>query len=127
MSRLGAWRCWRRATLLAALAAGAGLAAATPDATRLPDPMQPPFVAAASAAPEAGVEKPVSYQLQGTRLDARNRNAVINGQLVKEGEQIDGATVLKISKTSVVIETGEQPSTLRLVQHDVKQRARVAP
>ena len=96
----------------------------------LPDPMQPPFTAAKLATPDAVVNPPVNYRLQGTKISARHRSAVINGQLVEEGGQVDGATVVTINKTSVMIESGDsgaQPSTLRLLKHDVKQQAHDAP
>ena len=121
-----------RRGLLVMLLVGVSTLAATPSegVGSLPDPMQPPFTAAKLATPDAVVNPPVNYRLQGTKISARHRSAVINGQLVEEGGQVDGATVVTINKTSVMIESGDsgaQPSTLRLLKHDVKQQAHDAP
>ena len=123
-----------RRGLLVMLLVGVRTLAATPSegVGNLPDPMQPPFTAAklATATPDAVVNQPVNYRLQGTKISGRHRSAVINGQLVEEGGQVDGATVVTINKTSVMIESGDsgaQPSTLRLLKHDVKQQAHDAP
>ena len=121
-----------RRGLLVVLLVGARTLAATPSegAGSLPDPMQPPVTAAKLVTPDAVVNQPVNYRLQGIKITARHRSAVINGQLVAEGGQVDGATVVTINKTSVMIESGDsgaQPSTLRLLKHDVKQQAHDAP
>ncbi len=90
----------------------------------LTDPMQPPVAPAATPTAEPGDAPPVVWQLQGIRIDQRRRSALINGQSVAVGEEVDGAKVLKIENDSVVIQSGEKPSTLRLLKHDVKQRSR---
>jgi len=99
-------------------------AAAAPPLEGLTDPMQPLVAPAATASTESGDTPPTVWQLQGIRIDQRRRSALINGQSVAVGEEVDGAKVLKIENDSVVIQSGEKPSTLRLLKHDVKQRSR---
>ena len=100
-----------------------GVAVAAP-LEGLTDPMQPLIAPAATPSQEASDAPPVVWQLQGIRIDTRRRSALINGQSVAVGEEVDGAKVLKIENDSVVIQSGDKPSTLRLLKHDVKQRSR---
>jgi hypothetical protein len=90
----------------------------------LTDPMQPLAAPVAIPSTEASDAPPVVWQLQGIRIDTRRRSALINGQSVAVGEEVDGAKVLKIENDSVVIQSGDKPSTLRLLKHDVKHRSR---
>ena len=95
----------------------------------LPDPMAPP--------PKATVERPkaddageparrVTYRLQGVKMNPSHRSAVINGQMVSVGDVVDGATVVSIESDTVVVQSGEDPITLKLLRNEVKQRSQVA-
>jgi len=55
--------------------------------------------------------------LQGIVFDQKTESvAVINGRIVREGEEVDGMKVLKIRPTSVTMLVEGQPHTLRLPQ-----------
>jgi MSHA biogenesis protein MshK len=100
------------------------LALAAPIPDGLADPMQPlhPVV---TAAPEENAAKPaLTWLLQGVKIDRHHRSALINGQVVRVGEMVDGARIVKIENDGVIIESGEQPSTLRLLKHEIKKRSR---
>ena len=111
------WSC-----LLGAVLAGSLSAAPTED---LADPMQPLhqiIEAEPQAAPDA---PPVSWEVQGIRIDRHHRSALINGQVARVGDIVDGATIIKIENDSVTLQSGTEPSTLRLLKHEIKQRSRV--
>lgn len=73
------------------------------------DPMRPEWPRA-MAEPAAGAETPaVSLKLQLVREQGRQKLAVINGQSLKLGEQIQGYRVQQIKADSVVLQRdGEQ-------------------
>jgi len=106
------------------IATGLLLLTVSAAAADLTDPMRPLVVPAATPSTESGDTPPAVWHLQGIRIDLRRRSALINGQSVAVGEDVDGAKVLKIENDSVVIQSGEKPSTLRLLKHDVKHRSR---
>lgn len=80
------------------------LAAAQP----LPDPTQPRFAGArgATTADAAPAPAPVRPVLQGLRLGARP-SAVINGQLLRPGQKLDGYTLLRLDAEAVVVVDAE--------------------
>jgi hypothetical protein len=90
-------------------------------ATDIPDPMRPLHPPASTA---VIAESPTTthYELSATKLNALYRLAIINDQVVTEGDRVDGATVLKISTGSVVIKTGTETTSLRLNSHAIKHR-----
>ncbi|HBS42189.1 MAG TPA: Type II secretory pathway component [Oceanospirillales bacterium] len=59
--------------------------------------------------PEAGI------RLQQILLSSSGNRAVINGQVVKKGETVDGARVLSISADSVVVNYRQNRKKLSLI------------
>jgi MSHA biogenesis protein MshK len=82
----------------------------------------------AQAAPETAgqdAQQPKTIpRLQAIRADGRHRSAVINGKVVRVGEEVDGAKVTAISTTSVVVIVEGKSSVLKLVGQDIKHAAR---
>lgn len=91
----------------------------------LADPMQPPVAPAAPHTADDSEGPQAVWRLQGIRIDHRRRSALINGRSVVVGDDVDGAKVLQIEDDRVVIQRGEAPSTLRLLEHDVKRTSRI--
>ena len=116
--------------MLLALAGAAASSAADEVSVRdLPDPMAPPPKAAAAPSKAEEASEPaqrVTYRLQGVKMNASHRSAVINGQRVSVGEVVDGATVVSIESDAVVLQSGEDPIKLKLLRNEVKQRSHVA-
>lgn len=75
------------------------------------DPTQPP-----PALSPAGGDAPVavSLRLQAIVLRPGNSRAIINGQSLKAGEQLDGVRVLAIQPRSVLVECQGRRELLRL-------------
>lgn len=62
-----------------------------------------------------------SWTLESTLVAHDRRVAVINGKLVSEGDTVDGARVIKISKLDVVVKTSGKRMTLQLLPDIVKK------
>ena len=88
----------------------------------------PPKAVAPSSKTEDAAEpvQRVTYRLQGVKMGGSHRSAVINGQMVSVGEVVDGATVVSIESDAAVVQSGEDPITLKLLRNEVKQRSQVA-
>lgn len=113
-------QAWRLGLLVALVAGGVPAAA-----EELADPMQP-LHQTLEAGPEAVPETPAAtWLLQGIRIDRHHRSAVINGQVATVGDAVDGARIIKIENDSVTLQSGDEPSTLRLFKHEIKQRSHV--
>jgi MSHA biogenesis protein MshK len=81
------------------------------------DPTQPPaevFTASASAS------APAAPVLQSIVRGGRQSLAVINGQTLKVGDELDGAKLRAIYAHSVVLERQGQQQVLRLVEPIMK-------
>ena len=105
---------------------GALLAAVTASALELVDPMQPPAAPPAPVVVEDSPVKPAAWQLGAIKIEAGRRSAMINGRIVAEGEEVDGARVVAIAPRAVEIAVGNETVSLSLLQHDIKHRPSVA-
>ena len=91
-------------------------------ATSLEDPTRPNnhSVFAITPVPDA---KKDGWTLNSTLIAPNRRIAVINGVQVSEGESVDGAKVLQIRNSSVLLRTGERDITLDLFPDIVNTRS----
>lgn len=115
-----------RRQLAAGLLAVAGVG--TVAAQALIDPTRP-VNAAPAATSDAGdsVARPARPQLQSVLVSSKPGGrsvAVINGQTVRPGSSIDGASVVSISDTAVVLRRGKVLETLNLYPKAAPERAR---
>jgi MSHA biogenesis protein MshK len=84
-------------------------------AESLPDPTQPPHVAATPSALSGTAAPPTSgYTLTSIRASDATRRALLNGKWVRQGERVDGARVVAIRETEVVLATEAGRETLGL-------------
>lgn len=94
------------------------LALCLPAAAQLVDPTQPPPEAMApSAAGGAASVPPAPSGLQSVLIADKpggRRVTVINGRTVRLGESIDGAVLIKITPSEVVLKRGKRLETLKL-------------
>mgnify|MGYP001236451087 FL=1 len=108
-------------------AAGALLAATAASALELVDPMQPPAAPPVPAeVAEVTAVKPRAWHLGAIKIEAGRRSAMINGRIVTEGDEIDGARVVAIAPREVELAIGNETTSLSLLQHDIKLRPSVA-
>ena len=96
---------WVAGIVAAAVIAGGAVYLATRPAAPAPAVAPPPAAAAAPAVPE----------LRLTAISERDGApiAVVNDSVVREGDRVDGARVLRIAPTEVVVEVGGARRTLR--------------
>lgn len=99
------------------------------DARELIDPTRPQ-VGAATSPPELGAATSLpkrkaaarsAWTLESILVAADRRVAVINGELVSEGESIDGAHVIEIRELDVLVRTPRGRMTLQLLPGVVKE------
>ena len=74
-------------------------------AQTLDDPTRP-YRAPASNGPAGEARR--SFELSGVLLSSSRRIAVINGELYREGDTVDGARVVRIDPRSVRLQRGDQ-------------------
>lgn len=58
-----------------------------------------------------------NFILNGITYSENNKIAIINNQVLKEGDKVDKATLIKILKDSVLIEFAEKEITLTIKEH----------
>lgn len=59
-------------------------------------------------------EERISFVLSGILFDKKDALAIINGELVREGESVEEATVMEIGPKEVKLRYGEETITLKL-------------
>ncbi|MCG8324645.1 MAG: general secretion pathway protein GspB [Thiotrichales bacterium] len=69
-------------------------------------------------------EESTEWILSGIRIYGDDRQAILNGVPVREGEMIENAKVLTINETSVVVEEGDRHLVVKLLDTRVKKPAR---
>lgn len=101
----GSMAAWCCALLLAGLwGAGASRADALPDPTRPPALLLAPAQGAAPAGPV----------LQSVIISGRDRRALINGRMVRPGDKVGDAVVVRIREGAVVLRSGRALQTVKL-------------
>lgn len=108
-----------RSVLVIGLLALAGVASAEVlvDPTRPPTAMIPPEVLAAG--------KMAGPVLQSVLVSNGRRIAIISGKEVKENDRFNGARVVRISDTEVVLRSGKQVQVLKLFPDVNKQKVQL--
>lgn len=79
-------------------------------AQALSDPTRPPQVSAAAAAVAPGA---AASRLQSVLISPARKLAVIDGRTVPLGGMVDGATLVAIRESEVVLQKGSERETLR--------------
>lgn len=63
----------------------------------------------------------ITWRLSGIRIAESDRSAILNGQVVREGDNISGARIVEIKPAWVVIEHEKQRIRLELLDINIKQ------
>jgi hypothetical protein len=87
------------------------LAAAGADERAVRDPMQPFRAAEGAAAAEIAAPR---YALTAVLISAARRIAVVNGQLYRQGDIVDGAEVVQIEPNAVHLRAADGSFVIRL-------------
>jgi MSHA biogenesis protein MshK len=80
---------------------------------KLPDPTRPP-VLIDNPQSDAAASQYTGLVLQSVMISPHRKMAIINGQTVKLGEKFDGAQLVGISESEVVLRHGKTLQTLKL-------------
>jgi MSHA biogenesis protein MshK len=79
------------------------------------DPMKPPRFAPVTE--KKAAQKKASFTLQQIKMSQKGASAVINGKLVKEGDTVSGARVVRITSDKVVLKYRQKLKTLSLLSN----------
>ena len=85
------------------------------------DPTAPATQTNHPAAPGAAAQS--GWELHSTLVSAERRGAVINGQSLREGDQVAGARVARILAGEVFLDTPERRIHLRLLPNPLRTHA----
>lgn len=77
------------------------------------DPTRPPGLGSFESNKEP--VKRTSFKLQQIKVSTGSRSAVINGQIVREGDSVSGAEVMKITSDKVVLKYRKKLRFLSLI------------
>jgi hypothetical protein len=111
----------RVATTIALVGLGL-LGARVGTGAELPDPTRPYLynVTPPVSVPEKGKEQ---WRLSGVQIRANSRSAILNGQVVKVGDKIGAASVVRIEPWQVTLNENYRDIVVNLLMTDVKVRA----
>lgn len=86
--------------------------------TELPDPTRPATYLVEDLAPvffeEIDVNEKVNWKLSAIRISDKDRTAILNGKLVRVGDDVGPAKVLEIKPLSIVINHEDRKQIVRL-------------
>jgi hypothetical protein len=91
--------------------------------TELPDPTRPATYIVEDIEPvffdEIDVKEKINWKLSAIRISSEDRTAILNGKLVRAGDDIGPAKVLEINPLSIVIDHDERKLIVRLYNTSV--------
>ena len=79
------------------------------------DPMRPPQFAPVEQRKAAPTK--TSFSVQQIKTGATGTSAIVNGKLVKEGDTVSGARVVRITSDKVVLKYRQKLKTLSLLSN----------
>jgi MSHA biogenesis protein MshK len=79
------------------------------------DPTRPPEGLFAAPVSSQALKPEIHYQLQQIRITDNGASAVVNGELVREGDIVGSAKVISISANEVVLKVKQKQQVLSLI------------
>lgn len=89
----------------------------------LPDPTRPPTLHSDNLR-RLALATPQTFVVSAIKIGEDGRKAIVNDQLVKEGERLGEATVVEIAPGTVVIDYLSQRRNVRLLPFEVRRTPR---
>lgn len=86
----------------------------------LPDPTRPATYLDKSVEPvyvedfDTGIKAKINWELSAIRISENDRTAIVNGKLVRVGDEVESAKILEINPLSVLIDHEERKLIVRL-------------
>ncbi len=68
-------------------------------------------------------EKVIDWKLTAIQISDRGRTAIVNGRILRAGDEIGNVTVLEITPKSVVLDYGGKQLVVSLIPYSVKKIA----
>ena len=91
----------------------------------LPDPTRPATFIVEDREPvffeEINVKEKINWKLSAIRISTEDRTAIVNGKLVRVGDDVGPAKVLEINPISIVIDHEDRKLIVRLFNYSVKK------
>jgi len=92
--------------------------------TELPDPTRPAnYVVVDDEGPiffeEIETRERISLKLSAIRISANDKTAIVNGKLVRIGDEVDTAIIIEINRLSVVVSHEDKKIIVRLYNKQV--------
>ena len=93
----------------------------------LPDPTRPAdyYVAPVTVEVYELPKELIDWNVSAIRIKDSDKSAIVNGQLVRTGDQIGSATVLEIKPVAVVLNYENKHVVVRLFGDSVDKKARI--
>ena len=89
-------------------------------AETLPDPTRPSTFTIRRQIQDELPQEFISWNVKAIKTSEQERNAIVNDQLVKIGDEINSARVVDITPNTVVLEHDRKELVLRLLPKDFK-------
>jgi len=90
-------------------------------ANALPDPTRPADFFTRTVIDEEQPQESMNWHLTAIRTSTTGRSAILNGTLVKVGDEIESATVLEITSKSVVLDYNRRQLEINLIPRGIKK------
>lgn len=91
-------------------------------AQALPDPTRPyGFGSVVEIQQSFIADKKPEWRLSGIRINDKQRSAILNGRLVREGTDLGMATVVEIRPTELVLSQDHKQVVIKLLLSDIKR------
>ena len=88
----------------------------------LPDPTRPADFTDQAAIKAEVPKEFINWHVRAIRLSASGRNAIVNGRLVRVGDEIDSAKIVAITTNTVVLSHDRKRVILKLLPEEVKKK-----
>jgi len=97
--------------------------------TDLPDPTRPADFIAENTEPvfieEIDTTEKINWKVTAIRISEKDRSAIVNGKLVRAGDDVGPAKILEINPLSVVIDYEKRKLILRLFNNQVVKNYKI--
>ncbi len=101
---------------------GALMNAGPAPAQALPDPTRPYGFGSVVEVEQIFIsDKKTEWRLSGIRINDKQRIAILNGRLVREGTDLGMATVVEIRPTELILSQDHKRLVVRLLLSDIKR------
>lgn len=92
----------------------------------LPDPTRPADFMVEDTEPvfieEFVFKEKISWRVSAIRISAEDRSAIVNGKLVRVGDEISSGTIAEINPLSVVVDYEDRKLIVRLFNNQVRKK-----